>query len=375
MASVIADAFAADESLQAMAAHCQTDEGARLLADFDRVNRAKYPHIIDEVAGIAAGSEQPIHLVMLANLAQEVSTFVKSAAPVVGCTDVHVLTSTDSAWGHTEDVLIEGSGYIVHSTLVGDDAAQDGVVKRYTAFCYPGCVAGWAWGYNAHGVAFSINALTPSKLCVGLAASFVSRDVLDAENIDDAIARAAVLGQAGGQRFNLGSVAEPGRRVLIEAAPRGCEVRWLANDERCCACNVYLLGTNPTEVEGRTGCYAESSHRRLARVTALLPNKATVGAEDGVAWIRRVLTDAGDASFPIWRNKSPPDYAKSDHMVVFDLIQKRVDVFREEGFAKPTDAPAGEAGASVLQPDGPPGNVQPAHTFNMVVVAAQPGTA
>jgi hypothetical protein len=52
--------------------------------------------------------------------------------------------------------------------------------SAYTAFCYPGCLAGWAWGFNKHGICQSINALTSKPRVAGLGASFVSRDVLDA---------------------------------------------------------------------------------------------------------------------------------------------------------------------------------------------------
>ena len=37
-------------------------ECAALLADYERVNRDKYPHVLDEVSGIAEGSGQPAEL-------------------------------------------------------------------------------------------------------------------------------------------------------------------------------------------------------------------------------------------------------------------------------------------------------------------------
>ena len=186
MAAQIKASFAADESLMAMLAHCECAAGAKLYAEFEEVNRRAYPHVLEEVAGIADGSGQPYKAVFLANIAQEFSTFVPKAAPIVGCTDVHVLTATESAWGHTEDVRGDVRGYIIHSTLLtasGDEDAPP--IAAYTAFAYPGCVAGWAWGFNQAGVTFSINALTPNALRVGLAASFISRDVLDACSLDE----------------------------------------------------------------------------------------------------------------------------------------------------------------------------------------------
>ena len=159
MASQISSAFASDATLQSLLQQCTSAAGEALLREFESVNRARYPHILDEVAGIAAGSGQPERTVLLANMAQELSKMMTpEVAPAPGCTDVHSL----AGWGHSEDVTGQGSGYIVHSTLQATGAAEGVVTRCYTAFCYPGCVAGWAWGFNHHGVAFSINALTPA---------------------------------------------------------------------------------------------------------------------------------------------------------------------------------------------------------------------
>ena len=49
---------------------------------------------------------------------------LRLGATVVGCTDAHILTEDSSVWGHTEDVLGEARGYIVHSTLLGDDGTS-----------------------------------------------------------------------------------------------------------------------------------------------------------------------------------------------------------------------------------------------------------
>lgn len=348
MAVTIERAFSADSSLKALLEFCAGPEGRELLSAFEKTNRSSYPHIMEEVEGIAAGSGQSLDAVLLANMAQELSTFDERAAPVVGCTDYHVLSQDTrvSCWGHTEDVLAEERGYIVHSVLVAPQEAADGaepaVLASYTAFAYPGCVAGWAWGFNQHGIAFSINALTPARTRVGLAASFVSRDVLDAIDMDDAIARATVPSQGGGQRFNIGSVVEPGRRLLIEASPQGCELRQLAPGERSAVCNVYLFGLSPASIEGRKGPYAESSHRRLARAMELAqasePGQGAEVASDVAASpsraalelqrIARVLSDRADPEFPIWRDGTAPDYAVSDHCVIFDLPGRRVEVYR-----------------------------------------------
>ena len=49
---------------------------------------------------------------------------------------------------------------------------------EYCGFAYPGALVGWAWGFNGHGVAQTINALLPVDPQVGRAVSFASRDAL-----------------------------------------------------------------------------------------------------------------------------------------------------------------------------------------------------
>ena len=44
-----------------------------------------------------------------------------------------------------------------------------------------------------------------------------------------------------------------------------------------------------------------------------------------------MLGDRSDADFPTWLDMRPPDYAATDHCVTFDLLGRRVEVFRGPG--------------------------------------------
>ena len=283
----IADSFETDRRLKQLITHCEsTEEGRKLLRDFEEANRAAYPAVLEEIDGIVAGSGLSQTAVLIANFRQEIVAFVPDTDPIVGCTDLHVAAPWCAAWGHSEDATSPAIdelplGYIVHSTLLDDDETT--ILHHYTAFAYPGCVCGWAWGFNSHGVVCSINALTPAKLQVGLAASVVSRDVLNATGLDDAKRRATVGGHGGGQRFNIRSTHEPHKRLLVATSPSGCIVKELVGNDGCdesdwtappaesvfCGCNVYLFG-DVGALEGRTAQFGESSRRRLLRAQQLI---------------------------------------------------------------------------------------------------------
>ena len=193
-----------------------------------------------------------------------------------GCTDFHGLSRRTrlSAWGHNEDA--GAGGYIVHCDLKRTDGL--GTVQ-YSAFAYPGCIAGWAWGANANGVVQSINALsatiTAEEISTpGLCANFVAADVLQASDLADAIKRATVDGQAGGQHFNLASTTDPDLHVSIETSPTGCSiVRMCPPDESHSETGFWYGHANAytrlTENEAKVGDSLVSSVQRVARCKTL----------------------------------------------------------------------------------------------------------
>merc|ERR1711871_1296758 len=96
-------------------------------------------------------------------------------------------------WGHNEDgdISVEANTtYIVQARL----ASPGKPIETYLAFTYPGRLSGWAWGFNGNGVVQSINALWDDPAPAGsyLGVVFVSRSVLAATSLQDALRRAGV---------------------------------------------------------------------------------------------------------------------------------------------------------------------------------------
>lgn len=347
-------AWERDEALHKLVAWSGTDDGRAIVDAFVKANQTAYPAHAEECAGLAEGLGQLEDHVWIANMRQELVSFLpkeEGVGPAVGCTDYHILSVAEdgtlaSVWSHNEDGTAAGersAGYVVRAELLEPDKPP----LYFVGYAYPGCLVGWAWAYNLHGIVSTINALTFCAPVVGLAATLVGRDVLEARSLDDAIQRAAVPGQGGAQHLNLGSVREPARHVSIETSPHGASVAEMSmpgEGSRAPVCKAFANsyqraaadGTPAERLEGRSGVFLESCEVRLARAAELTPQLATRisesaanAAKNALACREVALVIAGDREgrLPIFRDGAPPDYGATDHGVLVDLVAARLSVY------------------------------------------------
>lgn len=76
--------------------------------------------------------------------------------------------------------------------------------KTWAAFTYAGELSTAAWGWNSQGVCFTLNAVYAKFVnTYGVGRNFVSRSILDAENLEDAVRRITIPGQATGHNINV----------------------------------------------------------------------------------------------------------------------------------------------------------------------------
>jgi hypothetical protein len=93
-------------------------------------------------------------------------------------------------------------------------AMQNG--HSWTAYTYAGELSSAAWGFTDSGVSFTLNAVYATHVSVsGVPRNFVSRSILDAASLGDAVMRVAVPNQATGHNINLIGLSEH-RIVTIE---------------------------------------------------------------------------------------------------------------------------------------------------------------
>ncbi|RCV23573.1 hypothetical protein SETIT_5G017400v2 [Setaria italica] len=204
-----------------------TAEARRLLAALQAANSERYPRYWDELVGTADGSGVPLLHVILVNFRKEILPFVPKAGgdhdrekeeeePDGDCSDVLLVSDSTAIAAHNEDgnVALLGHTYLVRATL------PDGL--SFTAYTYAGELPSCAFGFNSNGVAFTLDSVPPvnDEIVAGaIARNFVSRDLLEAKNLDDAMHRICSPSVSVGHSYNLMNVR--GRRIVnVETASR-----------------------------------------------------------------------------------------------------------------------------------------------------------
>lgn len=207
-----------------------TAEAQPLLAALQSANRERYPRHWDELVGTADGSGVPLLHLILLNFRKEILPFVpkgkdgdgrgrggaadEEEGPDGGCSDVLVVSDSAAFAAHNEDgnVALLGHTYLVRATL------PDGL--SFTAYTYAGELPSCAFGFNSNGLAFTLDSVPPvnDEIAAGaIARNFVSRDLLEANNFDDAMHRICSPSVSVGHSYNLMDVRE--RRIVnVETA-------------------------------------------------------------------------------------------------------------------------------------------------------------
>ncbi|KAG5030013.1 hypothetical protein JHK87_013527 [Glycine soja] len=154
-------------------------------------NQTKFPRYWDELLGTAAGSGVPFLDILLINLRKEILAFIqkegaKSANSDTSddCSDVLVVSESMAIAAHNEDanVALVGHTYIIKGIL------PDGLF--FVGYTYAGELPSCAFGFNSHGLAFTLDSVPPAEdeiVAGGIGRNFISRDLLEATSMDDAM--------------------------------------------------------------------------------------------------------------------------------------------------------------------------------------------
>lgn len=186
-------------------------------------NRNKFPHYWDELIGIAEGSGVPVLDIILINFRKEILAFTsKNEGANIpedtpdDCSDVLVVSPTMAIAAHNEDANVAQVG---HTYLI---QANFGNGHSFTAYTYAGELPSCAFGFNSHGLAFTLNSVPPREdeiVAGGIGRNFISRDLLEATNIDDALKKILSSEVSVGHSYNLIDI--PTRKILnVETASR-----------------------------------------------------------------------------------------------------------------------------------------------------------
>jgi len=217
------------------------------------------------------------------------------------CSDIFVKHRFDIGFGHNEDAspAIKNTAYLVTIKVEGGDSA------KFMAYNYPGLLPGNAWGFNEHSVIFTCNEIDDWAVLIGgIGRNFVTRDLFNSKNLEDAIARVAnIPNRATGWSLNLGSIKES-KQYNVEIAP-GSELSVWEVKQNYSHFNMY----RHLNVSDYTD---ESSVHRLERSNEF-------PRPENLTDVATMLGDTKDPEYPIYRDGQPPDDAATVCTALFNL--------------------------------------------------------
>lgn len=164
-----------------------------LPGDYLQAAREAFPHFVEEVEGMAAGAGISFEELFFLNSLEEA---LDPAAPP-GCTAMAISSEGSAFLGHNEDWY-----HSDHKSVIVIRATPKGKPAFITITAAPFLAA---VGMNEAGLAQGVNSVSSKDNGPGIPRVLLSRAVLEAEDIEEAIAQATPANRAGGYNHLLAS--------------------------------------------------------------------------------------------------------------------------------------------------------------------------
>lgn len=316
--------FAIDAELAGLLTFVSDGDGRALFQGFLNDSSAAFPEYLEELKGMAAGGDIPVHELLVSNFREELLQFTPGLSDSERhkgkCSTAYVMTSETTAFGHNDDWSKNWRNASYFISAVETSSNRSAATKRWTSWAYPGYLPGMDISFNDHGVVYTVQSLFPKSFPRrGVGTAFVARHLLEATSLEDAVNRATDSRVAAAMVYNLGSVCER-RMVELEVDSLGQYRRKNITEPHFHA-NMFILSDTPQSVEA-------SSVHRMATWNRLRPG--SVGA------IRSFLGDTSDPEYPVYRSQVPPDNCFTEISAIVDLRAATLEVWN----TNPRDTPS-----------------------------------
>ncbi|MGF6965154.1 hypothetical protein OKW43_002159 [Paraburkholderia sp. WC7.3g] len=285
--------------------------GHQFVQDLRQAAEATYPDQVVEIDGMAVGLGWPAEDAFIWNCRGELIHHAPD-----GCTTLAASTPDARFIAHNED----GDPYLRDKCCMVDirPTGKPGFVSFY----YPGSLPGHTFAVNRAGLVQAINNLRIKQPAVGVPRMVLSRAVLDAASLDNAVHVLNNVQRASGFHHTLGCVGDE-RLMSVEATVKRCSVSQVPG--RSGHANHLI----------HAGCDAEaqivtrSSGDRQARVDLLL----AAGGDMSGASLLQVLSDRAPTGLPIYRDDpADPDEENTLATALFILTDAGVNFeVRQQG--------------------------------------------
>ena len=266
---------------------------------YSDLTKTHFPFIWEEIEGLAEGLELPVNEVMAWNCRGDLL-----ASSPDGCTTVQVPGETNTI-AHNEDgfPFLKGSCFILK--------ASPSQSLGFWSFCYPGSIAGHTFSLNDSGLVLTINNLRLKTAATGMPRMVITRALLAAPTLDDALNILHKHPVSGGFHVSLAQSGEA-RLLSVEFGGESLSVKEI---------EVSSLHTNHAlhmESAMDNQIITDSSRDRLLRGNELI-SQSQFNPLD-------ILRDKSGKSLPIRRDMpDDPDDENTLATVVFNLSSSEVE--------------------------------------------------
>lgn len=287
-------------------------ELSELLTPFMAAAEARTPEFMDQIKGMSEGATVPVMELFAVNAFEELEPLLQrvGGAPLFlehkegtaeRCTTFVVATAGTTIVAHNEHWLAGDDN--VAMVIEIPDGDQPWVAAPVNVCCLP------ASGMNANGVAMGIQSVTASDDTVGVPRVLVSRHTLDARDVEDAAARAALPGRAGGYGYVVGG--RGGGMLRIETTA----TRETSFDGPGVHTNHYLT----PDLADMAPPPSPGSVRRYEAITDALARRAPSEPEDAMEILRTI-----DSVYELTSEDAPDDEEAIVYSMVCELESGRM---------------------------------------------------
>ncbi|WP_119458810.1 C45 family autoproteolytic acyltransferase/hydolase [Rhodospirillaceae bacterium SYSU D60014] len=270
--------------------------------------RSQFPCYWAELHGLADGLGLPFDEVFLWNCRGD----IRSMAPD-GCTTVQFPGAPPGAShliGHNED---GDPGFAGHCALARI-ASEAGTA--FTAFVYPGSLPGHAFAVTAAGLVQTVNNVRALDGGAGVPRMILTRAVLDARDLDGALALLRSADRAGAFHLTLAQAGDD-RLLSVEFTATRLSVRRIRTP------GVHANHLIHADMDRVSQIVTGSSGQRQARGNKLIGQMRQAAGEPDAL---RVLWDADDPELPIHRtDPADPDVENTLATAIFGVTADKVE--------------------------------------------------
>ena len=255
--------------------------------------RERFPRVWEELHGLAAGLALPFEDVFLWNCRGDVWAMSPD-----GCTTVQLPGADLRRVSHNEDGMPGFDGHCA----IAECRIEGGA--GFAAFVYPGSLPGHTFAVTDNGLAMTVNNLRQREVVAGVPRMVITRAMLDARTLDEAVAIVRDSPHAGGFHLTLGACANPAL-LSVEFSAHSFSVVEIQ------APSLHANHAIHPSMHGFSQIITDSSRHRQARGDALI---ASAQAIDPLA----ILADREDAALPIHRTH-PDDPDDENTLATADI--------------------------------------------------------